>query len=161
MALLQHILWHVYNSTEPCGSCLPENAPLSGHWFSADGHTWNVSDTQPYSNVVHTTDGKQLRLSTLERPKLMFDDSGEITHLITGVCPQHSCAPTAAAALGRSAPRLPEDDGKSYEVFSASAGGWVPCKVEERDEDQVRVSYESQVRLPTLHIDLMVCLDYL
>jgi len=45
---------------------------------------------------VHTTDGKQLRLSTRERPKLMFDDSGEITHLITGVCPQHSCAPTAA-----------------------------------------------------------------
>lgn len=68
---------------------------------------------------------------------------------------------SAAAALGRSAPRLPEDDGKSYEVFSASAGGWVPCKVEERDEDQVRVSYESQVRLPTLHIDLTVCLYYL
>ena len=120
---MQHILWHVYNSTEPCGSCLPENAPLSGRkiimilsrfvalsvslttkaslpgtadWFSTNGHTWNVSDTQPYSNVVHTTDGKQLRLSTRERPKLMFDDSGEITHLITGVCPQHSCAPTAA-----------------------------------------------------------------
>ena len=70
-----HILAHVY-TTQP----YPEGGnPISGHAFSTDGVTWNLSDTQPYSDLV-TTPGKTAEhFATIERPKLLWDAADPYT----------------------------------------------------------------------------------
>ena len=56
--------------------------------------TWHASPFEPYVNVVHFTDGTQQMLTTLERPKMLFNDAGVPTHLINGVCGGATyCAP--------------------------------------------------------------------
>lgn len=120
-----HVLFHVYNSTtvractcqqpawprvghvelccssprcysrlsQPCGACL--GTLVSGHTFSADGLSWNVSSVSPYGNTVAVDNGSVLTLSTRERPKLVFNSQGQPTHLMNGVCyGVSSCPPT-------------------------------------------------------------------
>ena len=41
----------------------------------------------PYLNVVDLADGTQQLLTTRERPKMIFNEAGEPTHLSNGVCP--------------------------------------------------------------------------
>ena len=68
---------------------------MSGHTFSKDGLVWNVSSVSPYGNTVAVDGGAVLTLSTRERPKLVFNDKGQPTHLMNGVCyGVSSCPPT-------------------------------------------------------------------
>ena len=90
-----HVIWHVYNSTTPCGACT--DSTVSGHHFSADGVEWHASKVQPYTNKVEFTNGSVLTVATRERPKLIFDPiTGDISHLSTGTCVAASCAPVPA-----------------------------------------------------------------
>jgi hypothetical protein len=68
--------------------------------FSVDGFAWHGSTISPYGTQVEVlqpvTDGgnsktRVITVATRERPKLIFDASGEITHLINGVCSAPSC----------------------------------------------------------------------
>eukprot|EP00039_Didymoeca_costata_P007434 m.99839 g.99839 ORF g.99839 m.99839 type:complete len:408 (+) comp13684_c0_seq2:136-1359(+) len=57
----------------------------AGSAYSLDGLHWVVRGTQPYSYTVPFSDGSQLQCVRREEPKLLFDDSGQPTHLVT-VC---------------------------------------------------------------------------
>eukprot|EP00051_Salpingoeca_urceolata_P001467 m.41233 g.41233 ORF g.41233 m.41233 type:complete len:154 (-) comp11439_c0_seq1:87-548(-) len=88
-----HLVFHVYNATTPCGEC--DGSLVSGHKFSADGHTWTTSDVSPFGNVIHRTDGTSQTLSTRERPKFLFNAQGVPTHLSNGACGgTATCPPT-------------------------------------------------------------------
>jgi hypothetical protein len=90
-----HVLWHVYNSTTPCGACT--DGTVSGHHFSKDGVNWHASRIQPYTNQVEFTNGSVLTVATRERPKLIFDPvMNEISHLSTCTCVATSCPPVPA-----------------------------------------------------------------
>lgn len=90
-----HVIWHVYNSTTPCGDCTDRT--VSGHHFSMDGVEWHASKIQPYTNQVKFTNGSVLTVATRERPKLIFDPvTSDISHLSTGTCVATSCAPVPA-----------------------------------------------------------------
>ena len=68
--------------------------------FSPDGLTWYTADVQPYFNEVnYTAGGPPLQMSTRERPKLLFDDSGNPTHLYNGICPTPHCPPQVSLRL--------------------------------------------------------------
>jgi hypothetical protein len=92
-----HVLYHALNRDEnpPLGlEC--RNSTVSAHAFSADGHAWHVSHTQPYGTAVdvQTGDGYSsmpLTVATRERPKMFLNSKGEFTHLINGVCGVPSC----------------------------------------------------------------------
>ena len=55
-----------------------------------DGYTWHAGAKQPYTTLVETTIG-QIIVSTRERPKLLFDKAGQMTHLINGVSGAAQC----------------------------------------------------------------------
>ena len=60
--------------------------------FSEDGVSWTYSLEVPFTNEVNYTDGDRVLLQRRERPHLIFDSAGYITHLTNGVQPP----PTAA-----------------------------------------------------------------
>eukprot|EP00039_Didymoeca_costata_P033068 m.40577 g.40577 ORF g.40577 m.40577 type:complete len:362 (+) comp9681_c0_seq1:64-1149(+) len=80
-----HILYHVY--------CMFPYTPgveecYSGHLFSTQGHTWTYSEIEPFNGTVSHTDGTSTTFSTRERPKIVFDSSGNALGVITGVSSQ-------------------------------------------------------------------------
>ena len=46
---------------------------------------------QPYGTVVALQGGGTVQVATRERPKLRFDASGRMTHLLNGVCSAENC----------------------------------------------------------------------
>eukprot|EP00037_Helgoeca_nana_P002527 m.34416 g.34416 ORF g.34416 m.34416 type:complete len:358 (+) comp12652_c0_seq1:44-1117(+) len=72
-----HIINHAYRNDEfeHCGSSI-----VSAHWFSTDGKDWHWS-SQPYNHTVQYDDGTSHTYTTLERPNLHFDATGQLTHL--------------------------------------------------------------------------------
>jgi hypothetical protein len=98
--------WHVlYHASIPDGSpgagqnCT--SSVVSAHMFSVDGLVWHPSSISPYGTQVEVqrsaADGGDatrvdiLTVATRERPKLVFDTDGQMTHLINGVCGAPSC----------------------------------------------------------------------
>ena len=68
------------NQTEP--------VLVSGHAFSVDGVHWNYSSgPQPFDPWVVFEDGSRQNFSTLERPHLVFDETGVPTHTVHGASP--------------------------------------------------------------------------
>eukprot|EP00041_Stephanoeca_diplocostata_P005579 m.64433 g.64433 ORF g.64433 m.64433 type:complete len:388 (+) comp15879_c0_seq6:144-1307(+) len=75
-----HIVNHAYDvlETENCA-----NSTLSAHTFSADGKNWHmlVPTVEPYTHTVEYDDGTSHTYTTLERPNIHFDSSGQMTHI--------------------------------------------------------------------------------
>jgi hypothetical protein len=74
-----HIINHAYKNSEyeNCGS-----STASAHFYSADGKTWLTDPAvQPYGHTVQYDDGTSHTFTTLERPNLHFDASGQLTHI--------------------------------------------------------------------------------
>eukprot|EP01065_Artemidia_motanka_P004619 TRINITY_DN121_c0_g1_i5.p1 TRINITY_DN121_c0_g1~~TRINITY_DN121_c0_g1_i5.p1 ORF type:complete len:406 (+),score=117.13 TRINITY_DN121_c0_g1_i5:59-1276(+) len=92
-----HALAHRYDYRDgyPPNPNQTEPVLVSGHAFSVDGVNWHFSDVQPYNNWVDYTDGTRRYYATFERPHLVFDDAGELTHLINGVSPVWGDPPCA------------------------------------------------------------------
>jgi hypothetical protein len=72
-----HIINHAYNTGERT-NCTTSH--VSHHFFSVDGKTWGWSP-QPYGHVVNFDNGDWHSFCTLERPNLVFDAAGLITHI--------------------------------------------------------------------------------
>ena len=74
-----HIINHAYdvNQTTECAA-----SALSTHFFSKDGQAWTCSGTEPYGHTVQFDDGTNHTYTTLERPNLHFDKTGQMTHLV-------------------------------------------------------------------------------
>ena len=53
-----HVIWHVYNSTTPCGAC--SDNTVSGHHFSTNGIDWHASKVQPCKCCVLPTSHSSL-----------------------------------------------------------------------------------------------------
>ena len=70
-------------------SCV--NSTVSAHTFSTNGYDWHAGAVQPYTTQIVTTTGT-VTVSTRERPKLRFDKSGQMTHLLNGVSGASQCA---------------------------------------------------------------------
>lgn len=67
------------------------NSTVSAHSFSADGYNWFMSSVPPYGTQVELADGSHITVATRERPKLYFNEAGQKTHLINGVCSASAC----------------------------------------------------------------------
>jgi hypothetical protein len=67
--------WHALSHTYTREGSGPKNS-ISGHLFarSLEG-PWHVSPIEPYDNLVNYTDGTSQHFSTMERPKLLFDEA--------------------------------------------------------------------------------------
>lgn len=61
-----------------------DHSTFGGHAFSSDGVTWTYSTTVPFGNKVTYDDGSSVLLQRRERPHLIFNEHGEITHLTSG-----------------------------------------------------------------------------
>jgi hypothetical protein len=72
-----HVINHCYNTGER-DKCTSSH--VSSHFFSEDGKVWGQSN-QPYTHTVQFDDGTSHSYCTLERPGLVFDASGHITHI--------------------------------------------------------------------------------
>ena len=72
-----HIINHAYNTGQRT-NCT--TSWVSSHFFSTDGITWGHSD-QPYGHTVTFDDGTSHSYCTLERPSLVFDAAGLLTHI--------------------------------------------------------------------------------
>ena len=64
------------------------------HAFSSDGVSWTLSSVNAFCNKVLLINGTTVPLARRERPKLIFDDTGVPTHLLS------SAAWGGAAARG-------------------------------------------------------------
>jgi hypothetical protein len=74
-----HVINHEFNTgqTDQCGT-----STLSAHFFSEDGQQWHGTDgVQPYGHTVQYDDGTNHTYCTLERPNIVIDPKGQITHL--------------------------------------------------------------------------------
>lgn len=83
-----HVFYHVYNYADR-DSCV--EATVSAHVFSEDGYTWKASPTQPFGTQIEVEGGETITVSTRERPKLFFNEQGQMTHLFNGVCYAEKC----------------------------------------------------------------------
>ena len=56
-----------------------------GHavFVAQDGFTWHMSPTPPYGTQIKLSSGETITVSTRERPKMFFDESGQMTHLFS------------------------------------------------------------------------------
>ena len=72
-----HIINHAYNTGQRI-NCT--TSYVSSHFYSADGKVWGWSD-EPYGHTVQFDDGTEHSFCTLERPNLVFDQNGYITHI--------------------------------------------------------------------------------
>lgn len=96
--------WHILAHTYTRAGAGAENS-ISGHIFSRDLRgPWTVSPVEPYTNAVRYADGTLQMFSTMERPKLLFDDSRAPTHLINGVSPVYPCSGCNHSVMGGDAP---------------------------------------------------------
>ena len=76
-----HIVNHAYSAHE-WRNC--SGSVLSSHFFSADGGvTWHFlpQAVQPYSHTVRYDDGSAHMFVTMERPSMLFDERGRLTHI--------------------------------------------------------------------------------
>ena len=64
-----------------------DHSTFGGHAFSRDGASWTYSTVVPFNNTVVYTDQSRVDLQRRERPHLIFDSKGFITHLTNGVQP--------------------------------------------------------------------------
>jgi len=73
-----HIINHAYRNDQHdnCGS-----SAASAHWFSTDGKSDWTWSPQPYTHTVQYDDGTNHTYTTLERPNLHFDATGQLTHI--------------------------------------------------------------------------------
>ena len=72
-----HAINHAYNTGQRT-NC--SSSWVSSHSFSVDGSVWGHTD-QPYDHVVHFDDGTSHAYCTMERPSLVFNAAGALTHL--------------------------------------------------------------------------------
>jgi hypothetical protein len=84
-----HALSHTY--THQPGGPYVQNS-ISGHLFARhiEG-PWHVSPIEPYDSVVKYADHTNQTFSTMERPKLTFDESGNPIAITNGVSPVYPC----------------------------------------------------------------------
>jgi hypothetical protein len=91
-----HILFHAF-CNEPVvvnaschGTLTSAHAFSTGDWSSdiSGELSWWVSPGVPYNSSVTTAAGETLYYWSRERPKIVWDDAGKMTHLITAVAPQ-------------------------------------------------------------------------
>jgi hypothetical protein len=73
-----HIINHAYSNLEYT-NC--RRSAVSAHFFSTDGITWAYS-AQPYNHTVVYDDGSSHVYTTLERPNIHFDETGQPRFLI-------------------------------------------------------------------------------
>ena len=64
-----------------------DHKSFGGHAYSRDGVTWTYSDVPPFNNNVSFVDGSVISMERRERPHLIFDKNGYISHLVNGVQP--------------------------------------------------------------------------
>ena len=50
--------------------------------FSTDGLSWHFSSEVAYNTTVRFQDGQVVEFK--ERPERLFDEAGQVTHLVTG-----------------------------------------------------------------------------
>ena len=87
-------MWHALSHTythQPGGPGVQNS--ISGHLFarSVEG-PWHVSPIEPYDSVVaYADDNTTETFSTMERPKLMFDGTGNPIAITNGVSPVFPC----------------------------------------------------------------------
>ena len=72
-----HAINHAYNTGQRT-NCT--TSWVSSHSFSVDGSVWGHTD-QPYDHVVEFDDGTSHAYCTMERPSLVFNAAGVLTHL--------------------------------------------------------------------------------
>jgi hypothetical protein len=73
-----HVINHAYNTAQKV-NCSASH--VSSHFFSEDGKSnWGHSDA-PYGHTVTFDDGTSQSYCTLERPNLLFDEAGFISHI--------------------------------------------------------------------------------
>lgn len=75
-----HVLMHTYSPHQ-----MEDVDYISGHIYSVDGFEWFTNNVEPYRHEVFFGDGVAQNFSTIERPKLLFDNFGRPTHLFNGV----------------------------------------------------------------------------
>jgi len=74
------------DQNKPKGSPVPSPGWAGGHAFSRDGYTWS-NWTRCYNTSVVVTNGTHettVEHSRRERPKLLFNKEGQMTHLYNG-----------------------------------------------------------------------------
>jgi len=84
-----HMLYHVYVLDGADATiCSPghNGSVVSGHYYSPDGFNWTSSSISPYSNQIALADGTVQQVPTRERPKVLINAQGVLTHLSNGVC---------------------------------------------------------------------------
>jgi hypothetical protein len=75
-----HAIFH-----SDCQASSTSKGAAGGHAWSKDGVNWTFHKSNCYNNKISLTDGTQWLLSRRERPKLIINEAGQITHLLSGV----------------------------------------------------------------------------
>ena len=65
---------------------IPDTVLVARHAFAPSYYgPWTVSKVVPYNSSVQFSDGRTVEFHKRERPHLVFDKSGDPSHLVTGV----------------------------------------------------------------------------
>ena len=121
-----HLLFHGFSLKagemcfgRPCGPtphCT--NPTVSAHAFSPNGYDWSWGDEQPHTAQIKMQGGAIVGVATRERPKLLFNEHRQMSHLLNGVaetpwCGNNAdtCAPCKTKGFGTHTVVAPLDSG--------------------------------------------------
>ena len=99
-------------------------------FVAQDGFTWHMSPTPPYGTQIKLSSGETITVSTRERPKMFFDESGQMTHLFSTrgssvcVCCQSLSSPCCCADGVCSTPACPPPNGPKTGCVDCKYKGW-------------------------------------
>jgi hypothetical protein len=83
-----HLLFHAFGNEPAIVNASCHGTLTSAHAYSRDGHSWFVSPGQPFPASITTPTKDQLWFWSRERPKVLWNSDGKMTHLVTAVAPQ-------------------------------------------------------------------------
>lgn len=64
---------------------LPPCRDVGCHAFSADGYTWYLATSDPYTTTIDFADGSSRTYARRERPHVVFNQNGDPAFLSNGV----------------------------------------------------------------------------
>ena len=149
-----HLLFHSFGNEPAVVNASCRGTLTSAHAFSQDGFSWFVGPGVPYPSSVLTSTNETLLYWSRERPKIVWDDSGQMTHLVTAVAPEPRAAEPATLRYSSCTAGTPCSNCKG-QVFTETLFSEFDMRLKTDDNEHAVSQQQQQQQLDSMAAELV------